>query len=74
MIAALQLKYNRGRQASITNDLVDIITGQRALPFSLMCLSQFASLPRCQRVVITIVVVTRIYSFSILPLQTITSL
>jgi len=31
MIAALQLKYNRGRQASITNDLVDIITGANAL-------------------------------------------
>lgn len=30
MIAALQLKYNRGRQASITNDLVDIITGKPA--------------------------------------------
>ena len=27
MIASLQLKYNRGRQAAITNELVDIITG-----------------------------------------------
>ena len=27
MIANLQLKYNRGRQAAITNELVDIITG-----------------------------------------------
>ena len=27
MIGALQLKYNRGRQAAITNELVDIITG-----------------------------------------------
>jgi hypothetical protein len=27
MINALQLKYNRGRQAAITNELVDIITG-----------------------------------------------
>jgi F-type H+-transporting ATPase subunit gamma len=28
MISALQLKYNRGRQAAITNELVDIITGK----------------------------------------------
>lgn len=27
MIQALQMKYNRGRQAAITNELVDIITG-----------------------------------------------
>lgn len=27
MISALQMKYNRGRQAAITNELVDIITG-----------------------------------------------
>jgi len=27
MIGALQLKYNRGRQATITSELVDIITG-----------------------------------------------
>jgi hypothetical protein len=27
MIGALQLKYNRGRQAAITNELVDIIAG-----------------------------------------------
>ncbi|EKM57282.1 uncharacterized protein PHACADRAFT_254971 [Phanerochaete carnosa HHB-10118-sp] len=31
MIANLQLKYNRGRQAAITNELVDIITGASAL-------------------------------------------
>lgn len=31
MIGALQLKYNRGRQAAITNELVDIITGASAL-------------------------------------------
>ncbi|KAF7294457.1 Importin N-terminal domain-containing protein [Mycena kentingensis (nom. inval.)] len=31
MITALQMKYNRGRQASITNELVDIITGASAL-------------------------------------------
>ena len=27
MIGRLQMQYNRGRQASITNELVDIITG-----------------------------------------------
>jgi hypothetical protein len=27
MIASLQMKYNRGRQAAITSELVDIITG-----------------------------------------------
>jgi hypothetical protein len=27
MIGSLQLRYNRGRQAAITNELVDIITG-----------------------------------------------
>ena len=27
MIDSLTLKYNRGRQAAITNELVDIITG-----------------------------------------------
>lgn len=31
MISSLQLKYNRGRQAAITNELVDIITGASAL-------------------------------------------
>ena len=31
MINNLQLKYNRGRQAAITNELVDIITGASAL-------------------------------------------
>jgi len=31
MIGALQMKYNRGRQASITNELVDIITGASAI-------------------------------------------
>ena len=30
MIGKLTLKYNRGRQASITNDLIDIITGAMA--------------------------------------------
>lgn len=27
MIGALTMQYNRGRQAAITNELVDIITG-----------------------------------------------
>jgi hypothetical protein len=27
MIASLQMKYNRGRQAAITSELIDIITG-----------------------------------------------
>lgn len=31
MIGSLQLKYNRGRQAVITNELIDIITGASAL-------------------------------------------
>ncbi|KAJ6581321.1 ATP synthase F1 gamma [Mycena capillaripes] len=31
MITSLQMKYNRGRQAAITNELVDIITGASAL-------------------------------------------
>ena len=28
MISSLQMQYNRGRQAAITNELVDIITGK----------------------------------------------
>lgn len=31
MIGSLQLQYNRGRQAVITNELIDIITGASAL-------------------------------------------
>ena len=31
MISSLTMQYNRGRQAAITNELVDIITG--TLPF-----------------------------------------
>ena len=31
MIQKLTLTYNRGRQASITNDLIDIITGAMAV-------------------------------------------
>jgi F-type H+-transporting ATPase subunit gamma len=33
MITSLQMQYNRGRQAAITNELVDIITG--SLPCTL---------------------------------------
>ena len=32
MIGSLQMKYNRGRQAAITNELVDIITGKFTFP------------------------------------------
>jgi F-type H+-transporting ATPase subunit gamma len=31
MIGTLTMQYNRGRQAAITNELVDIITGASAL-------------------------------------------
>jgi F-type H+-transporting ATPase subunit gamma len=31
MIGSLQIQYNRGRQAAITNELIDIITGASAL-------------------------------------------
>jgi hypothetical protein len=33
MIGTLQMQYNRGRQAAITNELVDIITGASRLLF-----------------------------------------
>ena len=50
MIGSLQMQYNRGRQASITNELVDIITG-------LQSSRRFAQVtdvrPRCQRLVIS---------------------
>ena len=51
MIGSLQMQYNRGRQASITNELVDIITG-------LWLSSRFVRgitdrSPRCQRFVIS---------------------
>lgn len=56
MIAALQLKYNRGRQASITNDLVDIITGMLAWACQGTCsschLPRLFLTARCQRIVI----------------------
>lgn len=47
MISKLQMQYNRGRQASITNELVDIITGTSAHCLSIIfdqCL-----LNRCER-------------------------
>ena len=31
MISRLQMQYNRGRQAAITNELVDIITGKSSV-------------------------------------------
>jgi hypothetical protein len=31
MIQRLQMQYNRGRQAAITNELVDIITGKLSI-------------------------------------------
>ena len=51
MIGSLQMQYNRGRQAAITNELVDIITG-------LWLCSRFVpgitdTRPRCQRFVIS---------------------
>lgn len=36
MITSLQMQYNRGRQASITNELVDIITGLCSLALSVV--------------------------------------
>ena len=39
MISSLQMKYNRGRQAAITNELVDIITGSfRIITYKVSCL------------------------------------
>jgi hypothetical protein len=35
MIGKLQMQYNRGRQAAITNELVDIITGMFMAAFLL---------------------------------------
>lgn len=42
MISSLQMKYNRGRQAAITNELVDIITGSfRIITYKVSCLKDF---------------------------------
>lgn len=39
MIGSLTMQYNRGRQAAITNELVDIITGTVSVTF---CVSTFS--------------------------------
>lgn len=41
MISSLQMKYNRGRQAAITNELVDIITGSSSSPRFSLCCTEF---------------------------------
>ncbi len=46
MINSLQMQYNRGRQAAITNELVDIITG--ALIAFRLGTKLILSMPRCQ--------------------------
>ena len=51
MIGSLQMQYNRGRQAAITNELVDIITGLRSSPRSVREITDVR--PRCQRLVIS---------------------
>ena len=38
MISRLQMQYNRGRQAAITNELVDIITGKLSVLKYVSCL------------------------------------
>ena len=52
MIGSLQMKYNRGRQAAITNELVDIITGKFLRLFSISLHSNpflsFSFFYRCQ--------------------------
>jgi hypothetical protein len=46
MISSLQMKYNRGRQAAITNELVDIITGSfRMITYKVLMSKDFVS--RC---------------------------
>jgi hypothetical protein len=45
MISSLTMKYNRGRQASITNELVDIITGASGESLSLRVLFLFQLSP-----------------------------
>lgn len=46
MIGSLQMQYNRGRQASITNELVDIITGLSSFHPSVRGVTNVPS--RCQ--------------------------
>lgn len=53
MISSLQMQYNRGRQASITNELVDIITGSCAslgLSFAFLTYTGLLQVPvRCKQ-------------------------
>jgi hypothetical protein len=51
MIGSLQMKYNRGRQAAITNELVDIITGLHSSLQSVRGITD--TRPRCQRLVVS---------------------
>ena len=51
MIGNLQMQYNRGRQASITNELVDIITGLWSPSWLVQWITD--TRPRCQRFVIS---------------------
>lgn len=50
MISTLQMQYNRGRQAAITNELVDIITGGCHAPRSLCVLTRAQVPVLCERV------------------------
>ena len=51
MIGSLQMQFNRGRQAAITNELVDIITGLRSSRRLVRGITDVR--PRCQRLVIS---------------------
>lgn len=51
MIGSLQMQYNRGRQAAITNELVDIITGLQSSRRLVRAITD--ACPRCQRLVIS---------------------
>ena len=51
MIDRLTMQYNRGRQAAITNELVDIITGTAFLFLLKGFEYRLKSFYRCQRVV-----------------------
>jgi hypothetical protein len=44
MISRLQMQYNRGRQAAITNELVDIITGKLSVFKYVSCFETKATL------------------------------
>jgi len=49
MIQRLQMQYNRGRQAAITNELVDIITGMFFFVYSGVLMLMLCR--RCKRAV-----------------------